>query len=157
MTKYIYENRIEPKDAAKMTWHPRTLYPYFKEADIRFADASRGSMTTSKKLIQHMHTYMNRYKKDENDICERVDAWIECFKESSGRNTERAPEQTVSDHSSVVSCHEEVSNQAQKSPVPPINTETQPIIAKEERKDHGQPHSRSKPQQPSYAQSGEEP
>ena len=115
MTKYCALNDVGAERAGEMTWHPRMLHFYLKEYDIRFTGYPKDRMTTSVPLLQSMYTFMNRWKKQTEEIRDRIEGWIDLLQEPNDVQTEKQPDHTVSEKSSVVSAHDVVSNQAVKS------------------------------------------
>ena len=113
--KHLYEHGIQPADAPKMTFQPKMFYEYFKEHDHRYTDLPKSRMTTYAPFFQSMYTYVNRYKLKVPEIEARVEQLIERLEASNSKISDRLPDKTVSEQSSVISAHEEKSNEAQKS------------------------------------------
>jgi hypothetical protein len=89
MTKYCALNDVGAERAGEMTWHPRMLHFYLKEYDIRFTGYPKDRMTTSVPLLQSMYTFMNRWKKQTEEIRDRIEGWTDLLQEPNDVQTEK--------------------------------------------------------------------
>ena len=128
-----------------MTFQPKMFYEYFLEHDNRYSGLSKSRMTTYAPFFQSMYTYVNRFKLKVPEIEARVEQLIERLELSNSKISDKQPERTLSECSSVVSAHDVVSNQAEKSSSIAHNEVHEPGVAQEERKDTGKPISQPKP------------
>ena len=115
MAKYCAKHNMSAEDCANRRWHPRDIHADLYSHYQKFYGYPIDKMQTSIPLIQSMYTYMNRVKKNVVEFTERIQDWMDIKENSHDQFTDGVKDMTLSEKSDVVSAHDVVSDQAQKS------------------------------------------
>ena len=99
---YLRVNKITPKKFSKINLKLRYLHPFLCEFEQQFHDipADQIKTTEPRTLISHMNTYINRWKKDELLVQQKIEALPASRDESGEVDPTSNADKTVSDHAS---------------------------------------------------------